>query len=50
VEYDLILGFCTVPINMKNASTVYNSCAVAGCQSFTFGLLEINIVLRISEL
>jgi len=40
VEYDLIQGFCTVPISIRNASTVYISCAVAGCQLFTFGLLE----------
>ena len=39
-KYSLRLGFCTIPIGMKSASTAYISYAVTSCHSFTVDRLE----------
>ena len=39
-KYSLRLGFCTILISMKNASTTDISSAVTSCHSFILGRLE----------
>jgi hypothetical protein len=39
-KYDLRLNFCTIPMSMESASTVYIYSAVMRCNSFTPDCLE----------
>ena len=39
-KYNLILGFCTVPISMNSDGMTHISSAVMDCHSFTLDRLE----------
>jgi hypothetical protein len=47
-KYCLRLDFCTIPVSMRSASTVYISSAGSGCNSFILECLEKILLLGFS--